>query len=128
MHAYNFGTGEPSGVDPGHDLSETLLHIVYTLVPAGCKRQIAQRIAGSIGHFFGARRGYTVLRIAGADKDSISGSLEPFAFYGWGILPRAMQQPAGLLRSPAARRLFAHPSARGNEKSPAPTILWSSPL
>ena len=53
MHAYNFGTGEPSGVDPGYDLSETLLPVVYTLVLAGCKRQIAQRIAGSIGQFFG---------------------------------------------------------------------------
>lgn len=82
MHAYNFGTGEPSGVDSGHDLSETLLPIVYTLVLAGCKRQIAQRIAGSIGHFFGVRREHAVPPVAGADKDSVNDPLGAFVSYG----------------------------------------------
>ena len=44
------------------------LLIVYTLVPAGCKRQIAQSIAAGIGHFFGDFAAeHAVQLVAGVD-------------------------------------------------------------
>ena len=44
------------------------LLIVYTLVPAGCKRQIAQSIAAGIGHFFGDLAAeHAVQLVAGVD-------------------------------------------------------------
>ena len=121
MHAYNFGTGEPSGVDPGYDLSETLLPIVYTLVLAGCKRQITQRITGSIGHFFGVRRGTRFLPLPVQIKTPSAAPWDRLFSTDEGS---ATAPPCGLW----CAALLAHPSARGHEKSPAPTLLRSSSL
>lgn len=48
--------------------------LVYTLVPTGCKRQIAQSIAAEIGHFFGVLAGrHTVQLVAGVDMGALVG-------------------------------------------------------
>ena len=50
------------------------LLIVYTLVPTGCKRQIAQRIVSIIGEFFGDLVGdHAVQFVVGVDMGALVG-------------------------------------------------------